>query len=230
MTNPHADVGAYLLGALDDAEMAAFEEHLAGCEECGEALDELSGVLPVLEEVRQDGGVAFAGPPSGDALLDRLLAQVAAERGRRRKRRLAAAAVAAVLVVGGPAIAVVATESGDSSPPAASSFAADRVSASNPATGASAVVGVADKGWGTAVDLRLSGVRGPLTCSLVAVGRTGGDQTVATWSVPNTGYGTGAQPAPLTVHGATGLHRNEIRSWEVRTQQGAVLVTVPAAT
>ncbi len=37
---PHADVGAYLLGALDDAEMSRFEEHLAGCEECGRELDD----------------------------------------------------------------------------------------------------------------------------------------------------------------------------------------------
>ncbi|MCL2553972.1 MAG: zf-HC2 domain-containing protein [Actinomycetia bacterium] len=228
MTTPHVDVGAYLLGALDDAEMTEFEDHLAGCEECGEALDELSGVLPVLEEVRQDG-VAFAAPPGGDALLDRLLAQVAAERRKRGRRRLAAVAAAAVLVAGGPTVAVLATGGGGGSPAAAPSFAADRVAASDPATGASAVVGVADKGWGTAVDLRLTGVRGPLTCSLVAVGRDGGGQTVATWSVPDAGYGTGAQPTPLTVHGATGLHRNEIRSWEIRTQQGAVLVTVPAA-
>jgi len=224
---PHVDVGAYLLGALDDAEMAEFEEHLAGCEECGSALDELSGVLPVLEEARQDG-FAFAEPPGGDAMLDRLLAQVAGERQRRRRRRLAAVAAAAVLVVGGPAIAVVATEGASDSPSAASAFATDRVSASNPATGASAVVGVADKGWGTAVDLRLSGVRGPLTCSLIAVGAHG-EQTVATWSVPAAGYGTGAQPAPLTVHGATGLHRGEIRSWEIRTDQGQVLVKLPAS-
>jgi len=226
---PHVDVGAYLLGALDDAEMAEFEEHLAGCEECGRALDELSGVLPVLEEARQDG-FAFAEPPGGDAMLDRLLAEVGGERRRRRRRRLASVAAAAVLVVGGPAIAVVATESGSGSPAAAPAFSTDRVSASNPATGASAVVGVADKGWGTAVDLRLSGVHGPLTCSLIAIGRQGGQhQTVATWSVPAAGYGTGAQPAPLTVHGATGLHRSEITSWEVRTDHGDLLVRVPAS-
>ncbi|MBY8876415.1 zf-HC2 domain-containing protein [Actinacidiphila acidipaludis] len=223
---PHVDVGAYLLGALDDAEMTGFEEHLAGCEECGRALDELSGVLPVLEEARQDG-FAFAEPPGGDAMLDRLLAQVAGERRRRRRRRLTAVAAAAVLVAGGPAIAVVATEASSGSPAAAPAFSADRVSASNPATGASAVVGVADKGWGTAVDLRLSGVRGPLTCSLIAVGQHG-EQTVATWSVPAAGYGTGAQPAPLTVHGATGWHRSEISSWVVRTDGGQVLVRLPA--
>ncbi|SEO25475.1 zf-HC2 domain-containing protein [Actinacidiphila rubida] len=225
---PHVDVGAYLLGALDDAEMAAFEDHLAGCEECAAALDELIGVVPVLEEVREDG-VAFAEPPGGDAMLDRLLAQVTAERRARRRRRLAAVAAAAVLVVGGPTVAVLATEGSAGAPVASPTFAADRVSASNPATGASAVVGVADKPWGTAVDLRLTGVRGPLTCSLVAVDGQGHRQSIATWSVPDAGYGTDAQPRPLTVHGATDLHKGQIRTWEIRTDQGRVLVAVPAS-
>lgn len=226
----HVDVGAYLLGALDDADMTRFEKHLTGCEECGRELDELSGLLPILAEVREDSpdGNPFAGPPSGDGLLSRLLAEVSAERRGRRHRRLAAVAAAAVLVVGGPAVAVLATADGGGSPAAVPGFAHDRVSASNPATGASAIVGVADKAWGTAVDLRLSGVRGPLTCSLIAVAKDGHRQTVATWSVPKTGYGTTAQPAPLTVHGASGWHRTDIQRFDVTTAGGTLLVSVRA--
>jgi anti-sigma factor RsiW len=225
--NPHTDVGAYLLGALDDAEMDAFEEHLAECDACGRELDELSGLVPVLEELRMDGladgAVAVAGPPSGDALLDRLLRQVAGERRSRGRRRLVAVAAAAALAVGGPAITVVATQGGGSGSRAApQSIAVPQHSASNPATGASAVVGVTDKGWGSAVDIKLTGVRGPLTCSLVAVGRDGTRQTVATWSVPDAGYGT-----PLTVHGAAGLHSGSISRFDVRTAQGTLLVSVP---
>jgi len=37
----HEDVGAYLLGALEPAEHAAFERHLAGCPECRADLEEL---------------------------------------------------------------------------------------------------------------------------------------------------------------------------------------------
>jgi anti-sigma factor RsiW len=239
----HADVGAYLLGALDEAEMTAFEEHLAGCAQCARELDQLSGLLPVLEELRGDGigagtgaggfaagvadGTAFAGPPSGDGLLDRLLREVSGERRQRRRRRLVAVAAASVLVVGGPAVAVLATAGGGGSPAAVQGIASPRHSASNPATGASAVVGVSDKGWGSAVDLKLTGVRGPLTCSLLAVDRSGHAQTVATWSVPNAGYGTAAQPAPLTVHGASGLHTGQIGHFDVRTADGTLLVRVP---
>ncbi len=100
--NPHADVGAYLLGALENAEMSGFEEHLAGCEECGRRLDELTGVVPVLEELRADA-TGIVEPP-GEALLERLLQRVAGERRARGRRRLVAVAVAAVLVVGGPTV------------------------------------------------------------------------------------------------------------------------------
>jgi hypothetical protein len=225
--NPHVEVGAYLLGALDEAEMSSFEEHLAGCEECGARLDELMGVVPVLEELRGDG-IGYVEPP-GDALLERLLRQVAGERRARKRRRLVAVAAAAVLVVGGPTIAVVATGNGGGAakPAAVSTFAADQRTASNPSTGASAVVGITDRGWGTAVDLRLTGIRGPLTCSLVAVGQDGSRQTVATWSVPGAGYGTTEHPNPLTVHGAAGLHTKAISHFDVRTSTGKLLVSVP---
>jgi hypothetical protein len=226
---PHVDVGAYLLGALDDAEMTRFEEHLADCDNCGRQLDELSGLLPVLEEFRDDG-IGYAEPPGDDAMLDRLLTQVARERRGRRRRRLVAVAAAAVLVVGGPAIAVVAThDSGGGSHPAVAAFPSDRHSATDPATGVSAVVGVADKGWGSAVDLRLTGLYGPLVCHLDAIGRNGSRQTVASWSVPKAGYGTDEQPAPLTVHGTTGLREKAINRFEVRAQSGKLLVTVPQA-
>lgn len=221
---PHMDVGVYLLGVLDDSEMAKFEAHLAECEQCGRELDELSGLLPILSEIRDDG-IGYEEPPSGEAMLDRLLDQVRRERKARRRRRLLLTAVAAVLVVGGPAVAVHDYVGG--SPAPAPAFARDRHTASNPATGASAEVGVADKGWGSVVDLRLSGVRGPLTCSLIAVGQDGSWQTVATWSVPDTGYGTDAQPHPLTVQGASGFHKDAISHFDVRANNGKLLVSVP---
>ncbi|MFI0722942.1 anti-sigma factor family protein [Streptomyces sp. NPDC021224] len=224
--NPHMDVGAYLLGALDDDEMARFETHLAECDLCGDELDQLGGVVPVLAELRADG-VDLAGPPSGDALLDRLLAQVAGARRSRRRRLAVAVAAAAVLVVGGPVVAVVSVQ-GSRSSAAQPGFSTQQHSGSDPATGVSAVVGVTDKGWGSVIDLRLTGVRGPLTCRLLVYAMDGDQQTVATWSVPADGYGTDTQPVPLTVHGAAGLHAGDITHFEIRTERGDLLVSVPA--
>jgi len=226
--DPHISVGAYLLGALDDDEMTAFEEHLAECARCGLELDELSGVVPVLDVLRSDG-IGYVEPPSGDALLGRLLAEVAGERRRHRTRRLVAVAVAAVLVVGGPTIAVLAAHD-DHPRQKVTALPADpveRFSGSDPATGVSAVADVSDKGWGSSVGLRLTGVQGPLICHLDAVGRNGARQTVATWSVPPSGYGTRAQPVPLVVDGATGMHGDEISRFEVKAQDGSLLVALP---
>jgi hypothetical protein len=233
--NPHLDVGAYLLGALDDDEMARFEEHLAECDLCGAELDQLGGVVPVLAELRIDStdgtdGTGLTGPPSGDALLDRLLAEVSGRRRTHRRWLAVAVAAAAVLVVGGPVVAVLSVEHGTR----ADSSAATQVPASaqhtgtDPATGVSAIVGVKDEGWGSMIDLRLTGVRGPLTCRLLVYAMDGNQQTVATWSVPADGYGTDTQPVPLTVHGAAGLHAGDITRFEIRTERGDLLVSVPA--
>ena len=42
------EVGAYLLGALTDAERSAFEDHLAGCAECREELERLRPATELL--------------------------------------------------------------------------------------------------------------------------------------------------------------------------------------
>lgn len=227
--NPHVDVGAYVLGALDDDGMARFEAHLAGCELCGGELDQLGGLVPLLGELAADG-LSVAELPSGDAMLDRLLARVAGERRAQRRRRLVAVAAAAVLVVGGPTVAVLTTQGGTGGGTAAAtrSFGSQH-RASNPATGVSAVVGVTDKGWGSEIDLRLSGVRGPQTCSLVVYAVNGSQQTVATWSVPADGYGADAAPELLSVHGAAGVHAGDITHFEIRTETGTLLVNVPNA-
>jgi anti-sigma factor RsiW len=54
------DVGAYLLGALDPAEQAAFERHLAGCPECRSELEELRVAADALPRSVEP----FAAPPS----------------------------------------------------------------------------------------------------------------------------------------------------------------------
>src|SRR3954471_18021028 len=83
------DVGAYLLGALDDLERRAFERHLGDCPECQE---ELRRLRPAAEAL--PGSLAALAPPPG--LKQRLMAEV--EPRRRPPTRLLA--VAAVLLLG----------------------------------------------------------------------------------------------------------------------------------
>jgi carotenoid cleavage dioxygenase-like enzyme len=72
---------AYVLGALSDAERREFEEHLAGCISCREAVDELTAVSPLLSLLDYDQVIAAdtidestAVPPCPD-LLTSLLAK-----------------------------------------------------------------------------------------------------------------------------------------------------------
>jgi anti-sigma-K factor RskA len=113
--------GAYVLGALDDTERAAFEEHLAGCPACREEVDELMPAVRALPV-----SVDPVDPPP--ALRARIMAEVEreasllaaagpeADRPHRRRRlslrvpRLVPAAVAAALLVVGVAIGVGVTQ------------------------------------------------------------------------------------------------------------------------
>jgi hypothetical protein len=218
--DPHVDVGAYVLGVLDYDDMARFEQHLALCPECGRQLDELSGLVPVLAELAPPGAGVPA-PPSGDAMLGKLITKVGADQRKRRSRRWFALAAAAALIITGPTVAVIATQGGgtSSAPQAVHS-------GSNTATGAKATVGTTKKGWGTQVGLSLSGIKGPLVCRLVAIGKDGSEQTVSTWSVPAAGYGTSAQPQPLELTGGSGMTPADIARFDVVTAQGSKLVSV----
>jgi Anti-sigma-K factor rskA/Putative zinc-finger len=71
--NDHAryqdDVGAYLLGALNDLERHAFERHLTGCSDCQEEVERLRPAADALP-----GSVVQLEPPPG--LKKRLMAEV----------------------------------------------------------------------------------------------------------------------------------------------------------
>lgn len=89
------DDAAYLLGALDAGQRAAFEGHLARCPLCRERIEEFGELPAVLS--RADSS-AWQPEPPPDTLLPRLLRQVAASR-RRRARRVGVLAVAAACLL-----------------------------------------------------------------------------------------------------------------------------------
>jgi anti-sigma factor RsiW len=99
----HDQLAAYALGALDDAERNAFEEHLADCGECRAELDGFREAASML-------AYAVESPPPPASLRDRILDEARREspaqsvvvlRPRRALRLTAiAAAAAAAIAIG----------------------------------------------------------------------------------------------------------------------------------
>ena len=86
------DVGAYLLGALNDLERQAFERHLRGCTECQDELERLQPAADALP-----GSVEQVAPPPG--LKRRIMAEVEPRRTRPSRWLAVAAAVVVALAV-----------------------------------------------------------------------------------------------------------------------------------
>lgn len=74
------ELAAYLLGALDAGEIAALEQHLAGCEECRDELERLRPVVQALPE-----SVERVEPAA--ALRTRVMSEVRADAAQARPRR-----------------------------------------------------------------------------------------------------------------------------------------------
>jgi hypothetical protein len=225
----HTDVAAYALGLLEQPDRQAFEVHLASCPACAAELAELAGLAGLLAGQDPPGP---ADEPFGEASVVRLVRRRAAAQRHRARWQAAGAAAAAVVLLSGGVAAGIAAASGRSAHPAGPSAAitlqGQRHAATNPGTGARAVVGLVAQAWGTQVTLDLSGVRGPLRCELVAVSRSGERRVIAWWMVPSPGYGVPGHPGHLVLAGSSSVPRDQLALLIVSVVGGPTLVSVPA--
>lgn len=250
--NIHETVGAYALGILDDAEATQFEAHLAMCEWCGQQLDELAGMEPMLAALA-DLPAAQGTPAIGESLAakpssklsDRLVTEVVRHRAKKSRRNFFMLAAGIAAIIAGPTAVFATAGGGDEGQsantlvtnPAQTAFtnvaAADKISTTDASTQVTATVGMEAKKWGTQTVLELKNVKGPEKCSLIAVGKNGERETVTSWAVPEWGYGikdaeiTEAKN-PLYVQGGAAFTPDEIDHFEVLTFSGKKLVSVEA--
>jgi hypothetical protein len=219
----HELLGAYLLGGLEPAEAAAFEQHLAVCADCRQELDELASLPALLDAVPVPDAVALtaAAAAARDRALvrpepvpvpRRLLDELARRRRTVRRRWTAAvgAAAAACLALG---ILAAPLLNQPAKPDASYSVTAS--------SGLEVTVGLAKKTWGTelAVDARSLPVDG--TLSLWVKDRDGGEDRACAWTATPSGK--------VRITGATPVQLAKIASVEMRNeqQQTVAVIAVP---
>lgn len=215
-------LGVYVLGAIDPAERAKVDEHLATCPDCREELASLAGLpamlrkVPVAEAERlvapdQDPGLT--GVPSSE-LLTSLVARTANVRRIRRWRGLAAAAaVVLVAVAGGAAV----TNALEPSRPG-SAIAWHQTAGTGPAVGAHLTVRYRPEPWGTEMHVNVTGLRPGSVCELRVTDLNGRTSVVGSWVL---WHGNDWYPA------STWHAEHDLRAFEV-TIGGHVVASAPA--
>lgn len=215
------DDAAYVLGALSPTERAAFSEHLAGCDSCTRAVQELAGLPGLLARVPAD---VLDGPPERepvpDTLLPALVRSVRHEQRRRAWATGAAAAAAVVAVVGGTVAITHAMDTGTGTPVAQSpAVAATRPMTPLGQSSMTAALTLSPVAWGTRLDLVCHyasheswGAADESAYAMFVHTRSGQVERVASWR---------ALPG-RTMHlsAATAAGRGDITSVEIRTTDG----------
>lgn len=222
-------LGVYVLGAIDPAERAMVDAHLATCRDCR---DELAGLasLPALlarvdpEELNrieaESGAPADLEPP---AQLIGTVLDLAAARRRRSRWRYAAAAAAVVAMAGGIAGGLAASRS--PAPSAAVAFAPgtgawEEAAASNTATGDKATIYYANEDWGTVFAAKVDNIPVGTTCQMYVTYTDGTRAYVAAWM-------TGDDEGKVYYWGSLPSTNKAPASFEI-TANNQTLVSVPA--
>jgi predicted anti-sigma-YlaC factor YlaD len=221
-------LGVYVVGAIDPAERAQVDEHLAECQPCRDELAGLAGLPAMLSrvpaaDVERLGLLSLPeAMQSPDELLDSLLRRVSVRRKSRMWRNVAAVAAAAVIAAGGAAAAV----SQLTGPAASGTVAQQGWSKDAGHSGRiSAVVDYAPVHWGTAMRVQVSGLKPGTVCQFWVVGKNGTSKFAGSWTVMGNygrGYGDkGWYPASSAVSASS------VRGFQI-TSGGNVLLNIPA--
>jgi hypothetical protein len=232
-------LGVYVLGAIDPAERALVDAHLATCRDCRDELAGLAGLPALLARVSTEEAIALAatdGPfpaAAGEAaeppreLLATVLDLTAARR-RRRRWLEAGLGVAAALVI---AVGVFGGLRLESSPAPLTNVAQGQAALYNgppdgpmeTVTGKSgdmaATVSYSPMGWGTQVDVKVNGIPVGTSCQLWAIGTNGKRVLVGTWVTDN-------DEGHVWYPGSVGLQSKDVAAFEITVGRGqAIQVT-----
>lgn len=219
-------LGVYVLGAIDPAERAVVDQHLAVCPDCREELAGLAGLpamlrkVPISEAERltmSDLDLAADDLPTKE-MLDSLVARTANVRRIHRWRGLVAAAAAVIVALGGGVVATKALQSGGPPPPPAVSWL--QVARTNSATGARLVVKYRSMPWGTDMQIHVTGIKPGTLCEFLVTDSTGHHWPVGGWRV-------GSWEGPDWYPAATWFSETQLQSFQLAVH-GKVVASVHA--
>ncbi len=232
-------LGVYVLGAIDPADRALVDDHLATCPDCREELASLAGLPALLRRVptaeaerltEAESAADILDDGSGDHLLTGLLARTARVRRSRRVRELVAAAAVAVLALGAGAAGASVIQGG--APVAARAPVVHHhvqrghtwqlVSGTNTRTGATLTVKYRPMPWGTTMTANVAGIAPGTVCQLQVTDVSGHHWVVGGWRVGN------YRGAPVWYPASTSLADAHLHSFEL-IAGGKVLAWVKAA-
>ncbi len=192
-TEARLSLGVYVLGAIDPAERALVDAHLATCRDCRDELAGLAGLPALLSRVNPDEvsriraddaiGPVEAGQPPAE-LLGTVL-DLAAARKRSSRWRYLSAAAAAVVIAGGVFAGLHGTGTTTrtvSVPVLPGHGAWEQAAATSGVTGVSATVAYSAQLWGSAFEVLVDHVPIGTTCQLWVVHPDGGRTLAASWT------------------------------------------------
>jgi anti-sigma factor RsiW len=223
-------LGVYVLGAIEPAERAQVDEHLALCPDCREELASLAGLPAMLRKVpttEAERLAALDGDPSANEMpSEEMLQSLAARTANvRRMHRWRAVAVAAAAVVVALAGGVAVTKALEPSSPAAKGHAMavnwQKVTAVDPATGAHLTVMYAPMSWGTEMRVHVTGLNPGSVCEFQVTDTSGASWPLGGW-VLNSRNGAAWYPV------STWFSDKDLRGFEL-TVGGKVVASAQAA-
>ncbi len=202
------ELGAYVLDALEPADRARVDAHLAHCATCRHELEGLAPLPALLAGVPELEPVDAADGPSGAA--DRLLAELARVRRRRRRAQVAVAAACVVIGIGAFGLSRALGPGGAH---------AQVIQGHSAVTHVAGRVSLVATPEGSSLEIALTGVPPGTRCELVVVGAGGRREVAATWRASYDGT--------ASVRGASAMSPAQVTELVVVAGPGSPLLVLP---
>ena len=192
-------LGVYVLGAIDPAERAQVDSHLASCRDCRDELAGLAGLPALLARVASEEAIALAetdGPTLAEdeepapprELLGTVLDLTKARRRRRRWTEVGLSAAAALIIAagvfGGLRLSSNPAQSGQSGLPVGTA-AGPWETTTGQTAGMTATVMYRPMGWGTQLAAKVTGIPVGTMCQMWVLGSGGSRTLVGSWVTDN---------------------------------------------